>query len=263
MRVSVGQAALSTGVLALVLSSCQTAGFSRVFMAIDSLGQQPRKTFFTDSIQIVATGQYSAGRPDVTVDFRVRQLRSWNWDPPDGFATLPAHPLFAVGQATPGVQKESFATYVIPPEGIMINIQCYGTCVPNPPPGFNPCPPALVDQGADSCGPGATCCYDPFSTQPVTPDESSFPYPVGSYVTDFYIDGNLQGSSPFEIVFPDTPDPNIPLRDPSYGCPAVPPVAGVPCRLWVRQGTQCTGFEPTSDGKPSVCTCKTDLWECQ
>jgi hypothetical protein len=59
-------------------------------------------------------------------------------------------------------------------------------------------------------------------------NEDELPYPVGTYRCDLSIDGELEESVDFAILFPD--------------CPVLPPTAGEPCAGWVRPGAECGGF---------------------
>ena len=46
---------------------CETAGFKRAYMALDSAGDRKRERFFTDTEQIFCVGELASGRADVTV----------------------------------------------------------------------------------------------------------------------------------------------------------------------------------------------------
>jgi hypothetical protein len=68
------------------------------------------------------------------------------------------------------------------------------------------------------------------------------PYPVGDFVCNVTLDGDLAASVPFTVRFPE--------------CPVPPVAAGVTCEGWVREGSTC----PDVLGRP--CTCAGGLWRC-
>ena len=77
-----------------------------------------------------------------------------------------------------------------------------------------------------------------------TVNEDQLPYPVGTYTCDLSIDGELEDSVSFAILFP--------------ACPVLPPTAGEPCAGWVRPGSECAG----SFG--DACTCDSSgAWVCR
>jgi hypothetical protein len=80
------------------------------------------------------------------------------------------------------------------------------------------------------------------STSSVSPD--ALPFPAGDYVCDLSIDGEHEETVSFSIVYPD--------------CPTVPAAPTIPCRGWVKQGSQCPAETPNT-----TCTCASSgLWEC-
>jgi hypothetical protein len=50
-----------------LLAGCDTAGFKRTYMALDSQGQRKRDTFFTDSESIFCVAELASGVEDTTV----------------------------------------------------------------------------------------------------------------------------------------------------------------------------------------------------
>ncbi len=248
---ALSKGAFFLGAIALFASSCATAGVRYVVMSIDQAGLQPRSTFFTDSQAIYCVAKYSGARADATLDFVVRQTQSFDWDN-NKYNTdenaPPAHPLFAGAEQNGGVQTEGSVAFQVPPTGILVSSTCTGYCMIDPPPGVNPCDVAHTYLGVDTCGYGSACCFDEFGPQ-VDQTSQSFPYPVGSYECDVYLDGKQVGSEPFNVIFPDAS---------ASGCPPSPPAQEVPCRYWVQKGTQCTGF-----AAGVVCTCNNYTWSCK
>lgn len=61
-------------VCALTLTACDTAGFKRSYMALDSQGERRRDVFFTDTEGIFCVAELASGVDDVTVraDFEQR-----------------------------------------------------------------------------------------------------------------------------------------------------------------------------------------------
>jgi hypothetical protein len=220
--------ALLAGVLALLLSSCATSGVRYVIMTIDTQGKQPRSVFFTDSLNIVCVAMASAANPDTTLDFIVRQdtstdpwLNNGSTDP----VGLPSTDVFAATEVTVTPGSEEVEAVQIPATGIMASIQCYGYCIQNHVGG---CDPAFINEGLDSCGPGATCCYQ-FGAQQATISNTSFPFPVGHFECDVSLNGAPVGTAPFDVVYP----PN--------NCPTVPATTGQPCFGWVPPSSTCPG----------------------
>ncbi len=73
-------------------------------------------------------------------------------------------------------------------------------------------------------------------------DGTTTPYPVGDFVCEISLDGDLVASVPFTVRFPD--------------CPVPPVAAGVTCAGWVRDGSTC----PDAFGQ--TCTCAGGVWTC-
>lgn len=77
-----------------------------------------------------------------------------------------------------------------------------------------------------------------------TANEDQLPYPVGTYTCALSIDGELEDSASFAILFP--------------ACPVLPPTANESCAGWVRPGSECAGFEG------GTCTCDpSGTWVCR
>lgn len=305
MGIRIGGVLAFASVLALTTSSCRTAGVSFVYMAIDAQGQQPRNVFYTDSTAIYCIADTSSARQDATIDFRVVQHNIYPWctSPATPQGTLPktappVHDTFAVGEATPGVGTETPVSLRLLPQGITITVSCNGIITQNLPTkgvacggdivaqGAGYCDADHINEGADSAGPGFTCCANlPNSGASTTATSSQVdaPYPAGTYTCIVSLDGVIQGSSDFSIVFPEnnTPvpvpaDPPVPDGVPGEPppCPVPPPVSKVPCYNWVPQGTMCAGFDSSqkctcspghtsTDSSGNTITTFTGLWECQ
>ena len=168
MRLRLGAVVFVVGLLAAVCGGCKFTGSSAVYMAIDSEGAQPRGSFYTDSVAVYCVALVSSGTPDVTVDFTIEEVPG-----PDN--PHPIHGFFASDEETPGVSTESPVSFQIPPGGPNIQYMCLGDCFQN---GVG-CPNGYVDQGNDTCGIGATCCYNAFQMAGSAP--SVIPYPVGDF----------------------------------------------------------------------------------
>jgi hypothetical protein len=77
------------------MSSCSATagGFSKTFMSIDSNGDRPRTTFFTDTIAIYCGGTFSSGTTDVTVNAVVRET---------ALSGTPVNVIISNGEEAPG-----------------------------------------------------------------------------------------------------------------------------------------------------------------
>jgi hypothetical protein len=235
--------ALVLGALGLVLSSCRTAGVRYVIMALDTQGQQPRNVFYTDSTTIDCVAIASASNPDTTIDFVVRQDTStdqWMYGSniPVG---LPSTDIFSAGEVTVMPGMEEAEALQIPSTGIMSSIMCYGYCRQN---AVGSCDNGFTDEGPDSCGPDATCCYQ-FGAEQASTTNMQFPFPVGHFECDVTINGDDAGSAQFDIEYPPT------------NCPTVPASTGQPCYGWVPPGSVCPGISDfccTCQGSQQVAT---------
>jgi hypothetical protein len=72
--------------------------------------------------------------------------------------------------------------------------------------------------------------------------QSTLPYPVGDFVCDVLLDGQLAASVPFTVEFP--------------ACPVPPVIAGVSCAGWVKEGSSCL------DAVGHMCACRGGSWTC-
>jgi hypothetical protein len=83
----------------LSLTSCRTAGFKRVFAALDEQGNRKRTTFFADTTAIFCAGELVSGRTDVTVQATIRanELYDVRSD-----RLLPVRGIAWVGELAPG-----------------------------------------------------------------------------------------------------------------------------------------------------------------
>src|SRR5688572_8566473 len=61
-----------------LLAGCDTAGFKRTYLALDSEGDRKRDTFFTDSEAIFCVAELASGVEDTTVEgvFELRAIFS-------------------------------------------------------------------------------------------------------------------------------------------------------------------------------------------
>ena len=223
MRPRLVALALSAMLVAVLVGGCKFAGVSAVYMAIDSGGAQRRDVFFADSTSVYCVTKFSSAKQDATVDFTVRETADATGkkvNPPS---------VFAVDEETPGAGTEQIVSYDIPQQGIMVTIMCNGVCVQH---GIG-CPEGSLDQGDNTCGPNADCCYEPFTM--AMPMASAIPYPVGSYECEVDVDGDVVGITDFTIDYPTT------TNGAGSNCPVPPPFNGVICEGWVQNGTQCPG----------------------
>jgi hypothetical protein len=218
------------------------SGVSDIYMAIGRGGAQHRDLFFTNSEWIYCDVLFSSGKQDATVDFTIVELEG-----PGGAA--PLHRIFAGDTKTPGPGTETPVAFLIPPNGIQDPIDCRGQCAQN---GAS-CSRGYSDQGKDSAGPGATCCYNP--TGKPANCSGVLPYPVGTFQCVVQIDGVRQSEAPtFQIDYPPgVKQPNGEI----YICPVAPPVTGMVCTGWVPMGAKCAGYHA-----PEICTCTGATWNC-
>jgi hypothetical protein len=189
------------------LCACATAGVQTAFMALDTQGDRQRTEFYTDTQAIFCDVQYSSGRTDLTIDTTIRSTQLWSNTLQ---ALVPLSSVQAVGE-TAGQQGvgsiASFQWQLSPPSD---------------------------DAGIDEDAEGAGGVGGGVTQQP--------PYPVGDFVCDIMLDGQLAASVPFTIRFPT--------------CPVAPAVGGVTCAGWVQEGSHC----PDSVG--TTCTCTSGSWQC-
>jgi hypothetical protein len=230
-------------------------------MANDSGGLQHRDVFYTDSNDIYCIAKFSAGNPDSTLDFTISQTGIYPWC--GNTANLdknPAdlHAIFAVGEQVPGVGVETVVAEEILPQGETVDFMCNGICLPNAagpgenlcngPPTFPAhCPPEYTAEGADTCGPGVTCCItDVQGNSQMGTEAQQVPYPAGTYTCIVQLDGVQVGSADFSVIYPPT------------FCPVPPPQTGVPCYQWFPEGSKCPADIPGDE-----CKCEpTGTWQC-
>jgi hypothetical protein len=248
MRPRLGALACCALGLAVASGGCKWSGVSAVYMTIDSAGMQERTEFYTDTTNIYCVAKYSSARQDATVSFTIHEVSG-------SLTTLaqqgsgisqPLHPVFSVDQETPGPGTEMVVSFAIPPNGIEIQEMCAGYCDQN---GIG-CTNGYTDEGQDSCGIGATCCFNPFDMSAMPP--LIIPYPIGNYTCEVDINGEEVGVTPFTIDYPPPA-----MGDSGTSCPIPPPVDGIVCAGWVPQGATCTGFNATQ-----TCTCNGAGWQC-
>lgn len=100
-----------------------------------------------------------------------------------------------------------------------------------------------VGEAAGAQGVGNT---QAFQWQPAPPPDAGasdqVPFPVGDFVCDVLLDGEVAESVPFTVRFP--------------ACPVPPVVAGVICAGWVQEGSACP------DAQGTTCTCTGGTWQC-
>ncbi len=82
-------ACFPVALLALTLfSACTTtARVNEVYTALDSDGVRRRNVFFTDTIEIHCLAEVGVGRPDVTVETYIHQIRAYNFQTSTFFET--------------------------------------------------------------------------------------------------------------------------------------------------------------------------------
>jgi hypothetical protein len=266
MRSRLGGLLAFGAALLCAASACSTAGVSFIYMAIDSAGKQPRKTFYTDTTSIYAIVDFSAARPDATLDLVVHQTGVYSWCNSGSLDTNPdhLHPNFAEAEIVPGVGTETVVAAELPPTGYPVSQDCPtpDKCIANTSSlslcsggvAAQPitCPGGYESAGNDSCAPGYQCCLAPISvidsatSSGSTDQVASIPYPAGQYTMDVFLDGVNVGSAAFEIQYP------------PGNCPVANVVSGVPCYNWSPLGTQCAGYEGGQN-----CTCAdTGVWDC-
>ncbi len=289
MRARLGGILAIASILTCAVGACKTAGVSAVYMTIDSGGLQRRNIFYTDSSSIYCVTKVSAARPDVTIDFTIRQTGVYPWCDalahPGAAVTQQSAllPVFAVAEQAPGVGVETVVTAQLLMTGIQIQTNCVGYCAMNlPSTSFCDqadsgasgevaagCESGYQSLGANSCGMGLTCCEDEnpsaSGSASSTSAASEVPYPAGQYTCIVYMDGVDVGETPFSIEYPagnESPSEGsagcgrIPAS--SCYCPVPPPVDGIPCYGWVPQGAQCPGYVGGT-----TCTCMpTGNWSC-
>jgi hypothetical protein len=265
MRSRLGGVLAIAAVVAWAGSACNTAGVSAVYMAIDTGGAQHRQIFYTDSNAIYCIAKFSAARQDATLDFTFHQMAIFPWCSAlkngNTEDKVDIHPIFAVGEETPGTGVETVVAEQLLASGTPVNIPCNGYCTQNlpsgsicgsTPPSFDqsgPCRPLYTSGGADTCGIGLTCCEQDVassSTQTGMP-LALIPFPAGLYSCDVTLDGVEAGSTEFEVDYP------------PGNCPVPPPTDGIPCYNWVPKGASCAGN--SSDQKTCVCG-ESGVWSC-
>ncbi|HEY3594720.1 MAG TPA: hypothetical protein VGL13_12630 [Polyangiaceae bacterium] len=91
------------------LTSCRTAGFKRVFMALDQKGDRQRTTFYTDTTAIYCAGELVSGRADVTVGSTIRAKTLY--DPlSDSFVPAPKDVTW-IGESAPGKTDDTMVSF--------------------------------------------------------------------------------------------------------------------------------------------------------
>ncbi len=240
MRLRLGALAFVAVLLAVVSGGCKFSGVSTTYMAIDSMGAQRRDVFYTDTTSIYCVTKFSSAKQDATVDFTILEI-------PGEYSPHPLHNIFSTYEIVPGPSTEAPVVFMIPPNGVNIMISCLGVCIQN----GAACPSAYTDEGDDSCGIGATCCFSPVAQTASPPPV--LPYPVGNFECVVEIDGAQVGATDFAITYPPAgPAPG------NYICPVPPPVEGIICTGWVPEGAKCPGFDSFQ-----ICTCKGAAWNCE
>ena len=94
--------------LSASLGACKTAGFRRVFVALDEQGDRKRTTFFTDTGSVFCVGELVSGRTDVTVQaiLKVKTL-----DDASSHAGIVAPSVTALGESAPGKTDGAFVAF--------------------------------------------------------------------------------------------------------------------------------------------------------
>lgn len=83
----------------LLATGCDTAGFTRAYLALDSDGNRRREVFFTDTESIFCVGEMASGVDDVTVNATLRA--SQLYDPRDGHPYDVSY-IVGLGEEAPG-----------------------------------------------------------------------------------------------------------------------------------------------------------------
>jgi hypothetical protein len=254
-------------------------------MAIDSAGAQHRQSFFTDSSAIYCIADFSSARADASLDFVFRQTGVFPWCAALTDSRLDTMPLdrynvFALGEQTPGVGTETVVAEELLPNGTPTAVTCNGYIAPNLPSGnicgtsssgsacgtgTSPCTGegiSYASEGANSAGPGFTCCATLVTGETMTAAAPSvIPYPAGEYTCTVSLDGNVAGVTTFYIEYPSFPNSSCPaaqINGVNCFCPSPPPVDGIPCYNWVPKGAVCPSNTPTIN-----CTCNDcGVWSC-
>jgi hypothetical protein len=269
MRLRLGGPLLFALVVSYAMAACATAGVSAIYTSIDSAGAQRRVDFYTDTNTIYCVAKFSSARVDATLDFTISQKAVYQFSDGKPNARL-VHPVFAVGEQTPGVGTETVVAQLIPPTGLDVNAACAGKAVMNLPTGGSTCsalgtaetagqcPTSFKSLGYDSAGPGFTCCLPPPSSVITTEPAPAIPYPAGEYACDVSLDGVFQGETIFFVDFPPPASQPLPGGASSVNCPVPPPITGVPCYNWVPCDSKCPGYDPNE-----TCTCEpSGIWSC-
>lgn len=74
------------------------------------------------------------------------------------------------------------------------------------------------------------------------PDEDT-PYPAGSFLCEFYLNGELLAEAPFQVEYPE--------------CPVAPILPGASCEGFVAPGQKCPGAR-----EKQTCQCSQGVWSC-
>jgi hypothetical protein len=85
--------------LVLFATGCDTAGFTRAYLALDSAGNRKRERFFTDTESIFCVGEMASGVDDVTVTATLRASKLY--DPRDG-RPYDVNYVVGIGEEAPG-----------------------------------------------------------------------------------------------------------------------------------------------------------------
>lgn len=89
-----------------------------------------------------------------------------------------------------------------------------------------------------------------FALQRLGPDgkpKDDAPFVAGSYICEVSLDGEVQGTAPFNIDFPP--------------CPTAEIIKGTPCFGYYPENQDCPRYGDKS-ADPARCACRTEGWEC-
>jgi hypothetical protein len=98
----------------LALVACDTAGFKRSYMALDSSGDRRRERFYTDTEAIYCIVEMASGRDDVTVSARIQAHELFV--PPSG-ERIDVDLLMGVGEEAPGRGDDLVVAFDLEKEG--------------------------------------------------------------------------------------------------------------------------------------------------
>jgi hypothetical protein len=197
-----------------------------VYWALDPEGTDPVTTIRTDTPHVYCIAKLAAAtQSSLTFTFASPELKVPSSETLETTRALVDVAGPRVDPLTGGLGSE--ATRV-----------CDGYCIPN---GLG-CQNGYSDERVNSCGTGATCCYNALA-------RNHYPYPVGTLRCTVDAGNARAGTANLVVTYPPEVD--------GQTCPTPPPVDsglfevnGI-CAGWVPDGAMCDG-----------CTCEENYWSC-